>query len=325
MKNREKRFKQIVHFVEDKILSGEYRVGDKIPSINAWGIRFGLSRSSIFLAMDELKSRGLIEAEPSIGYYVSSCEVKIQEKVLLLFNEFTAFKEDLYNAFMAEIGDDASADLLFHNYNRNIFETLLRNANGKYTTYVVMPGKFQGLRKSLEHLNGHVILVDHFHPELKPLYPSVGQDFEEDTYQALLTGVEQIRKYKTITLVQKEGFEPEERFTGISRFCKEHGLRPQLLSTMKGKAVEKGHLYITATDRELVDILKKADAQKLAIGQDYGVISYNETPMKEILCGGITTLSTDFKQMGRTLAALVKEKKMQTIANPCTLLLRGSI
>lgn len=325
MKNREKRYKQIVHYVEDRILSGEYHVGDKIPSVNAWGIRFGLSRSSIFLAMDELKSRGLIEAEPSIGYYVSSAEVKIQEKVLLLFNEFTAFKEDLYNAFMAEIGDDASADILFHNYNRTTCETLLRNANGKYTTYVVMSGKFEGLEKTLANLNGHVILLDHFRPELKGLYPSVGQDFEEDTYQALLTGAEQVKKYETITLVQKEGFEPEERFDGIIRFCNEFGLCPQLLSTLKGHPVEKKHLYITATDRELVDILKKADAQKLAIGHDFGVISYNETPMKEILCGGITTLSTDFKQMGRTLAMLVKKKTLQTIANPCTLIRRGSV
>lgn len=325
MKNREKRFKQIVHFVEDKILSGEYRIGDKIPSVQAWGIRFGLSRSSIFLAMDELKSRGLIEAEPSVGYFIASSEVKIQEKVLLLFNEFTAFKEDLYNSFMAEIGSEVSADILFHNYNRTIFETLLRNANGKYTTYVVMPGKFEGIQKTLENLNGHVILVDHFHQELKGRFPSVGQDFEEDTYQALHTGIEQIRNYKAIVLVQKEGFEPEERYLGICRFCREFALEPQLLSTMDDLPVEKGHLYITATERELVNILKKAEADGLAIGRDYGVISYNETPMKEILWGGITTLSTDFKQMGRTLAMLVQKKTMQAISNPCTLLLRGSI
>ena len=114
-------------------------------------------------------------------------------------------------------------------------------------------------------------------------------------------------------------------YDGIIRFCNEFGLCPQLLSTLKGHPVEKKHLYITATDRELVDILKKADAQKLAIGHDFGVISYNETPMKEILCGGITTLSTDFKQMGQTLAMLVKKKTLQTIANPCTLIRRGSV
>ena len=56
MRNKEKRYKQIVHLIEEKITSGEYHVGDKIPSVNAYKIRFGLSRSSIFQAMNELKN-----------------------------------------------------------------------------------------------------------------------------------------------------------------------------------------------------------------------------------------------------------------------------
>lgn len=326
MRNREKRYKQIVHFVEDHIRSGEYHVGDRIPSVNAWAIRFGISRSSIFLAMNELKSRGLIEVEPSIGYFVASSEVKIQEKVLLLFNEFTAFKEDLYNAFIEAVGDDVTTDIVFHNYNRTVFETLLRKAREKYTTYVVMPGKFDGLTKALQDLPGRVILLDHCHPELKGQFPFIGQDFAEDSYQALCQGFKKIRKYKTIILVQREeGIEPDERFFGIRRFCREYGFEPKKVDTVNEELLEKGALYITATDRELVNILKKAQTQNLTLGKDIGVVSYNETPMKEVLCGGITTLSTDFKQMGKTLASMVRNKKMETISNPCTLIIRGSI
>lgn len=325
MKSREKRFKQVVHFVEDKIRSGEYRVGDRIPSVNAWGIRFGISRSSVFLAMDELKARGLIEAEPSVGYYVASSEVKIQEKVLLLFNEFTAFKEDIYNSFIHAIGDDVSVDIMFHNYNRTVFDGILRTVNGNYTTYVLMTGKFEGLEKTLKCLSGHVILLDHCAAELKGRFPFVGQDFELDSYNALYSGLERIRKYSAITLVQKDDKEPEERYLGISRFCNEIGVEHRLLETMKDRPVEKGVLYITATDRELVNILKKADEQSLVLGKEFGVISYNDTPAKEILCGGIATLSTDFVQMGKTLARMVKDKKMETISNPCHLIIRGSI
>ena len=118
---REQKYKAIVHFVEEQIMSGAYGIGDKIPSANSMKIRFGISRSSVFLALDELKSRGLIEAEPAVGYYVSSDQVKIKEKVLLLFNEFTAFKESIYNAFMDGIGEDATVDIVFHNYNRAVF------------------------------------------------------------------------------------------------------------------------------------------------------------------------------------------------------------
>ena len=325
MRNREKRFKQIVHFVEDRIISGEYHVGDIIPSVNAWVIRFGLSRSSVFLAMSELKSRGLIEAEPSIGYFVASDKVKVQEKVFLLFNEFTTFKEDLYNAFIEEAGEDVSTDILFHNYNRTAFEALLRKADGNYTTYVVMPGKFDGLQKTLQGLSGRVILLDHCHPELRGLFPFVGQDFAEDSYRALCSGLKKIRRYKTITLVQSEGFEPDERYSGICRFCKEYGFAPQKVDSVTGKPLGKGVLYITATDRELVSILKEAQSQKLVLGKDIGVISYNETSLKEVLCGGITTISTDFRQMGKTLAAMVRNQTMETIFNPCHLIIRASI
>ena len=325
MKNREKKYKRIVHFVEDKIMSGEYRIGDKIPSVNAWNIRFGLSRSSVFLAMNELKARGLIEVEPSVGYFVASDEVKFQEKVLLLFNELTVFKEDLYNAFINAVGDDVSTNLIFHHYNRTVFETLLQKCNGKYTTYVLMPGKFEGLAHILRSLSGRVILLDHCHQDLRGEFPFVGLDFAEDTYRALCLGLEEIRKYHTVTLVQREGFEPDERYIGISRFCREYGFIPRMVETLNDHPLEKGVLYITATDREMVNILKKVMAQGFALGKDIGVISFNETPMKEILCGGITTLSTDFKQMGRTLARMVKEKTTETIINPCTLIIRSSI
>ena len=325
MRNREPRFKEIVHYVEDRIRCGELTIGDKVPSVNAMRILFGFSRSTVFLAMEELTSRGIIEARPGSGYYVSSTRVEVREKVLLLFNEFNAFKEDLYNSFVQEMGEDASIDIMFHNYNRHVFETLLENANGKYTSYVVMPGKFEGLAPLLDSMSGDVILVDHFSHYLAGRYPSVGQNFAKDTYNALSENAASLKKYDTLVLVQQAEKEPAERYDGLCRFCRDYGLQPHWWPSMKGEKVRAGELYLTAEDRELVLILKKAEAQGLVVGRDFGVISYNDTPMKEILCGGITTISTDFKRMGRTLARLVKEKRMETIANPCTIAIRKSI
>jgi len=162
MTGREKKFKTVVHYIEQQIIDGNMHIGDRIPSVNAFKIKFGLSRSSIFMAMDELKSRGLIEAEPAVGYYICSEQVKINEKILMLFNELNPFKEDIYRSFLSEIGDEASVDILFHNFNRIVFETLLRNANGKYTCYVLMTGKFRNLKTLLDSISGRVVLLDHF-------------------------------------------------------------------------------------------------------------------------------------------------------------------
>ena len=60
-------------------------------------------------------------------------------------------------------------------------------------------------------------------------------------------------------------------------------------------------------------------------GKDFGIISYNDTPVKEILAGGISTLSTDFALMGQTLADMVTDKTFRTVYNPSTLTIRKSL
>lgn len=41
--------------------------------------------------------------------------------------------------------------------------------------------------------------------------------------------------------------------------------------------------------------------------------------------GGITTLTTDFKQMGKTMASLINKKSIETIENPWKLNIRKSL
>ena len=61
------------------------------------------------------------------------------------------------------------------------------------------------------------------------------------------------------------------------------------------------------------------------MAKDVGLISYNDTILKEILEGGITTISTDFKKMGKALAKIIFEKKKVTIENPNDLIVRNSL
>lgn len=89
--------------------------------------------------------------------------------------------------------------------------------------------------------------------------------------------------------------------------------------------IKKGEIFMTVNDRDLVDLLKQAQLQQFVPGKDFGIISYNDTPLKEILAGGITTLSTDFKQMGQTMASLLTQKEIKTIENPWELNIRYSL
>ncbi|MBN1931531.1 MAG: PLP-dependent aminotransferase family protein [Desulfobacterales bacterium] len=55
---------------EDKILSGSYQIGERLPSIRELHNSMGLSISTIYQTYIELEKRELIEAQPRSGYYV---------------------------------------------------------------------------------------------------------------------------------------------------------------------------------------------------------------------------------------------------------------
>lgn len=260
-----------------------------------------------------------------MGYFVSNVRLNLKQNIFLLFNEMNSFKQELYDAFMSGLDKDDKVDLQFHNYNRRVFETLLREANGKYTTYVLMPGKFQGLAPLLDSLNGRVFLLDHYHPELRGRYSGVGQNFENDTYNALVSGLPHLHKYKRICMIQSEAKEPYERFTGLQRFARENGFECKYMNGFNGKHISTADLFMIANDADLVKVLKQAARQNMEPGREFGIISYNDTTLKEILAGGIATLSTDFRKMGKTMASLLKRKDIINIDNAWNLTIRKSL
>jgi DNA-binding transcriptional regulator YhcF (GntR family) len=325
MHRNELKYKQIVKHITDGVASGKYKNGDKIPSVNDFRKMYPSSRDTVFAGLNELKSRGIIDSLPGVGYFVTSTHIPLQKKIFLLFNEFNEFKEDLYKSFIRNISTNDYVNICFHNYNRKVFETLLTDANGKYTTYIIMSGKFQGIEPLLRTITGRVFLLDHFHPELKGKFSSVAQNFEKDTYEALTFGLPYIRKYRRILMVQREEKEPYERYYGLQRFADEHGFEHHYQTNIKNCPIQRGDLYILVNDRDLVDLLKQSFAQAYTAGNEFGIISYNDTPLKEILSGGITTLSTDFKQMGCIMSKLINRKTIETIENPCNLNIRKSL
>ncbi|MFV0419797.1 MAG: GntR family transcriptional regulator [Dysgonomonas sp.] len=325
MRVNESKYKQVVNYVIDGISGGKYKKGDWIPSINEFRKNYNLSRDTVFAGLSELKSKGIIDSTPGIGYFITSTRVPAKHNIFLLFNELNEFKEDLYNSFVESLAKSASVDLYFHNYNRKVFDTLINDANDKYTTYIIMSGKFENTEPLLKQLSGRIFLLDHFHPELKGKYSSVSQNFEKDTYEALVFGLSYIQKYKRIFMVQKEEKEPQERYDGLQAFCKEYKFEHKYIDTVKDRKIRIGDVFMLVSDRDLVDILKQADIQAYIPGKDFGIISYNDTPLKEILAGGITTLSTDFKLMGKTMAGLIDKKSIETIGNPWKLNIRGSL
>ncbi len=76
---------------------------------------------------------------------------------------------------------------------------------------------------------------------------------------------------------------------------------------------------------DLVVLLGKIKLTKLKVGKDVGIISYNETPWKQFILDGITTISTDFKKMGEMAAQKVLDNDKSRVEVPFALTLRNSL
>jgi DNA-binding LacI/PurR family transcriptional regulator len=81
--------------------------------------------------------------------------------------------------------------------------------------------------------------------------------------------------------------------------------------------------YVVIEETDLVNLLKQVRDKALIPGSDIGIISYNDTPLKELL--GITVISTDFKVMGETAAYVILKKKKEAVKNVFSFIDRNSV
>jgi DNA-binding GntR family transcriptional regulator len=65
-------YRQIAAVLRDRIESGEYQPGQRLPSINALMQEYGVAHLTANKALRLLITEGLAEVSPGMGYYVKS-------------------------------------------------------------------------------------------------------------------------------------------------------------------------------------------------------------------------------------------------------------
>ncbi len=63
----------------------------------------------------------------------------------------------------------------------------------------------------------------------------------------------------------------------------------------------------------------------LTIGKDIGIISYNKSPLKEVMANGITTISTNFEEMGKIVSNMILKNKRAKVDNQVEFIKGGSL
>ncbi|GAA3630488.1 GntR family transcriptional regulator [Flavivirga jejuensis] len=319
------KYKQIINSIEDAILSGTLKKGDQIPSINSIKDTHKLSRDTVLMAFNELKNRGIIQSIVGKGYYITSEDVNVTQKIFLLFDELNSFKEDLYNSFLENLKGNIQVDIFFHHFNETIFSKLINDNVGNYNYYVIMPANLTNTNKHIQKLpKDKVYILDQIHEDLLE-YAAIYQDFEKAIFNNLNKALHLIKNYKKMILIFSEDKQPQGMLKGFNRFCKKNKIPFEVINSLTDRDLEKGELYIMPDDKSLLQIIKEMKSKNLSLAKDIGVISYNDTLLKEIVEGGITTISTDFNMMGQRLADMILNKEQIKIENYNHLIIRNSL
>jgi len=319
------KYKQIVSSIENAITSGLLKKGDKLPSINNIKNKHALSRDTVLSAFNVLKTRGIIQSIVGKGYYVTSENIDVEKKVFLLFDELNAFKDDLYNSFLSNLDKNIKIDIFFHHFNFDVFNKLISDNIGNYNYYVIMPANLKNTDLVINKLPADkVYILDQTHKELSQ-YPAIYQNFKKNIKEGLTNCLNLIKNYSKLILVFPEKKQPQGMLKGLKVFCKENNINNEVIPTIKGKELEYDCAYVVPDDRILIRILKKSKEENMILAKDFGIISYNDTILKEFVEGGITTISTDFYKMGEQLAQMIMNNENKKIINPNKVIIRNSI
>ena len=327
-------YKQIINQVQDNISKGDFKVGKFLPSMNELANELQISKETVKKAYSILRDNKLIDSAQGKGFYITN-NGKDKIKILLLFDKMSSYKQVLFDSFSANLGNTSEITIRLHNQDIELFCQFIEENLDDFDYYVVTPHfpLNNDIQKRAINIlkkipNRKLILIDRHIEKLQGNYGSVYQDFEKDIYDGLFQGIETFRKFKKLNVISMPGslYAPLlER--GIKRFCTENDIDFKIHKNIDIVKVQKGETFLilnSQLDSELIELVRIAKKEGCKIGEDIGIISYNESPINEIVLDGLTVLSTNFKQMGGLAAQMIIDQSFKKIACDFSLIRRST-
>jgi DNA-binding transcriptional regulator YhcF (GntR family) len=154
-------------------------------------------------------------------------------------------------------------------------------------------------------------------------YKSEFHHVQQDIYKALCTVNKKLNKYDKLAIVFPIPCDyPIEIIKGVRQYCNASKKAFTILENTNDE-LSAGTVYLLPDEKDLVKLLKKINASSYTTGKEIGIISFNETALKEFL--DITVFTNDFINNKQMKAALTSDKTPSKVSSPFHLVQRGSI
>jgi len=330
----EPKYKQIANSIIENIEQGRITTGYQLPSITQLSIDYLVSRDTVEKAYKHLRKEGIIESVKGKGFYVLISSPKSKVRVFVLFNKLSSYKKVIYNTLAYELKDKANLELFVYHCNIDLFESYIRDKRGRYNYYVIMshfdtPDKDR-IASAINLISpDRLIMLDNIVEGVDNYLGAVYQDFKKDIFEALESGIDKLRKYKNLTFVFPENVPypyPKKILEGFKKFCGFNQFEFEIMQEIPPEhTVKKNTAYIIIEENDLANLIKAIRREGMKLAEDVGILSYNDTPLKEVLLEGISVMTTDFERLGKTTAEFILQKQRGEIKNDFNLILRNTL
>nr|WP_207425777.1 winged helix-turn-helix domain-containing protein [Pedobacter sp. SYSU D00535] len=323
------KYLQLAYSILSAIEAGKIQKNILLPSLNELSCNLEISRETADKGYKYLQHMGILQAIPGKGHYVATTEIKQEVKICLLINKISDEKKVFYDAFVSSLGMQVPIDFYVYNNDYVLFKKLL-SGKADYSHYVIIPHFYDHVAEAESLINTipkeKLILLDKNISSIKGKHGCIYENFRKDIYGALEKALVPLGKYETLKLVFPEkSYFPEEIIHGFNSFCQQYAFERKVICDVENEEINRREAYITLTEPDMITLIEKVGEQGFKLGEEVGLISYNETPLKKFILDGITTISTDYRQMGVLAAKMISEDYREKVELNFSINLRPSL
>ncbi|MNK00521.1 DNA-binding transcriptional repressor MngR [compost metagenome] len=323
------KYLQLAEHINHLIETDELKINDRLPSLNKLTEELKISKETALKGLNYLSEKGIIEAEYRKGYYVKKKTQYHPYRICLILDKMNVLRDRVYHSFLETIKDQADVDVYFHHHNFKVFEKLIDENLSNYTHFVITTFLHGNTTEVLNRIPAQKrVIIDYQENQLEGDYTCIYQDYKTDIQESLTELLPQLEKYARLVLVAPlEAFHAKEVIDGFEIFSKQNSKKHTIVNAIDETFPQKGDAYITFSryDQDDVTLIKIARKKGWKLGKDIGLISYNDTAVKEVLEDGITVISTDFNKMGEEAAKAILRKEVVKMRDPAKVILRNSL
>lgn len=328
-------YTQVVKAIRETVKNEELKNGDALPSLSEFAQKTGISVETTKKAYNLLKKEGIVSGKQGKGYFIDIRRADAPIRILMLMDKLSAYKLAIHHGLSEALEHSADITINIHNQDIRMFEKMVNDSLENYDYYViaahfpasVKPSSVARILKRIP--NDKLILIDIDIPEAKGHIGRIYQDFRNDAACALANGIDLIHKYrKAIIISSDQSLYGNIIYPNVRKVLSANGIKCSMEKKFDPALMVPGTLFIVLGGQISTDhftILREAVAKGYNLGKAIGLISYNDEPVNEFICGGITCISSDFRQMGRNVAEMINSRKLYSVHNPFNLVVRSSL